>query len=203
MKNQIISYLDVLIPNPICELNYDKDYELLLAVMMSAQTTDKRVNEVNSVLFKKYTSLKSLSEAKLEDIKNIIKPVGTYNKKASNIISIAKALLPLGYVPNDRSFLESLNGVGRKTTNVVLGILYNEQCIAVDTHVKRVATRLNLAKDKDDVLVVEKKLTKYFKGDNLIDIHHKILLFGRYYCKAKKPLCDSCKLRSICSYKSI
>lgn len=203
MKNQIINYLSELIPNPICELNYSKDYELLLAVMMSAQTTDKRVNEVNSILFKKYTSLKSLSEASLEDIKNIIKPVGTYNKKASNIISIAKALLPIGYVPNDRTFLESLNGVGRKTTNVVLGILYNEQCIAVDTHVKRVSTRLNLAKEKDDVLVVEKKLSKYFKDCNLIDIHHKILLFGRYYCKAQKPLCDNCKLKEFCNYKSI
>ncbi|MDD3187353.1 MAG: endonuclease III [Bacilli bacterium] len=200
MKNKIIDYLNELINNPKSELNYNHDYELLISVMMSAQTTDKRVNQVTSVLYKKYNSLEKLSKANLDDVKNIIKSVGTFNKKAVNVIEIAKKLAPIGYVPNDRNFLESLPGVGRKTTNVVLGIIYNEQVIAVDTHVKRVAIRLGIAEESDDVLKVEKKLTKYFKGNNLIDIHHKILLFGRYYCTARNPKCDNCKLRDMCKY---
>lgn len=203
MKNEIISYLDEVIPNPICELEYNKDYELLIAVMLSAQTTDKRVNEVTKILFKKYDSLEKLSNADVEDIKKIIKSIGTYNKKASNVIGIANKLLSYGYVPNDRKFLESLDGVGRKTTNVVLSILYNEECIAVDTHVKRVATRLGISNETDDVLKVEKKLTKYFKNENLSRLHHQILLFGRYYCKARNPLCNNCKLKNICRRTSI
>lgn len=203
MKNEIINYLDEMIKNPICELEYNKDYELLIAVMLSAQTTDKRVNEVTRVLFKKYDSIKKLSEASIDDVKSIIKSIGTYNKKASNVISIANKLLPFNYVPNDRKFLESLDGVGRKTTNVVLSILYKEKCIAVDTHVKRVSTRLGLSSPKDDVLKVEKKLTKYFKNDDLSRLHHQILLFGRYYCKAIHPLCDNCKLKSICKKEKI
>ncbi len=199
MKKKIIDYLNVLIPNPICELNYTKDYELLLAVMMSSQTTDKRVNEVTSLLFKKYNTLELLSKANFKDVEDIIKPIGTYHKKALNIISISNKLLESGHVPNDREFLESLSGVGRKTTNVVLSILYKENVIAVDTHVKRVANRLGLS-NSNNVLQIEKDLTKYFKKD-LSRIHHQLILFGRYYCKAKKPLCESCKLKDICKYK--
>lgn len=198
MTQKIVDYLDEIIPNPKCELNYNKDYELLIAVMLSAQTTDKRVNMVTEVLFKKYNSLNSLSKANKEDIINIIKSIGTFNKKASNVIEIASKLLPYGYVPNDRTFLESLSGVGRKTANVVLSNLYNENCIAVDTHVKRVATRLRIAKKNDDVLLVEKKLTKYFKNYDLSRLHHQLVLFGRYHCKAQNPSCENCKLKDIC-----
>ena len=204
MKNDlIINYFDKIIPNPRCELEYSKDYELLIAVMLSAQTTDKRVNSVTEVLFKKYNSLELLSKAKIEDIIEIIKPIGTFRKKASNVIMISKLLLPLGYVPNDRSFLESLPGVGRKTTNVVLGILYNEPCIAVDTHVARVSKRLGLVSNNDDVLTIEKKLTKRFKNNNLLRLHHQFILFGRYTCKAMKPNCLSCELKNICKEKFI
>ena len=197
--NEIINYLDELIPNPKCELNYNKDYELLIATMLSAQTTDKRVNEVTEVLYKKYPSLESLRKADIEDIINIIKPIGTYNKKAKNIIEIANHLKEKNdIVPNDRNFLESLPGVGRKTTNVVLSNIYNIPCIAVDTHVHRVSIRLGIAKKNDDVYVTEKKLYKKFKDYDLCRLHHQLVLFGRYYCKAINPKCENCKLKTIC-----
>ena len=203
-SKEIIKYLDTIIPNPKCELEYNKDYELLIATMLSAQTTDKRVNEVTRVLFKKYPSLEALKDADIEDIKKIIKPIGTYNKKTMNIKSIANSLIEKnnGVVPNDREFLESLDGVGRKTTNVVLSNIYNVPCIAVDTHVSRVSKRLGIAKDDDDVRVIEKKLNKIFKNDDLCRLHHQLVLFGRYYCKAIKPECEDCELKKYCKKNS-
>lgn len=199
--NEIVNYLDEIIPNPKCELNYTKDYELLIATMLSAQTTDKRVNQVTSILFKKYDSLDKLRKANVDDIIKIIKSIGTFNKKASNIIAIANKLKERNdIVPNDREFLESLPGVGRKTTNVVLSNIYNVSCIAVDTHVHRVSKRLNIAKEKDDVLTTEKKLNKYFKNQDLCRIHHQLVLFGRYFCKAQNPNCSGCKLKNMCKY---
>ncbi len=194
--NEIIDYLDELIPNARCELNYNKDYELLIAVMLSAQTTDKRVNEVTNILFKKYPDLTSLSNASINDIINIIKPLGI-KKKAYNVINIAESLKNIGYVPNDRQFLESLPGVGRKTANVVLSNLFNENCIAVDTHVKRVSNRLKIS-NSNDVLKIEEDLNKFFPKENLSKLHHQLVLFGRYYCKAKNPKCLNCKLKNIC-----
>lgn len=203
MIQEIINYLDELFPNPHCELNYSKDYELLIAVMLSAQTTDKRVNMVTDILFKKYPSLLELSKADINDIIKIIKPIGTFNKKANNIKLIVKHLIndQNGTVPNDRTYLESLPGVGRKTTNVVLANLFNEPCIAVDTHVKRVSIRLKLANKNDDVLIIEKKLTKKFPKDKLNRLHHQLVLFGRYNCKAINPDCLNCKLKNICRRK--
>lgn len=199
--NKIQEYLDELIPNPKCELNYNKDYELLIATMLSAQTTDKKVNQVTEILFKKYKTLEELSKADIEEIKNIIKPIGTYNKKAKNVIEIAKELKSIGYVPNDRNYLESLPGVGRKTTNVVLSNIYNVPCIAVDTHVERVSKRLALAQKKSDVRKVEDRLNKLFPEEKLCRLHHQLVLFGRYYCKSQNPQCDTCKLVDICKYK--
>ncbi len=200
---KIEDYLDELFPNPKCELNYNKDYELVLAVMLSAQTTDKRVNMVTDVLFKKYPNLTALSKASLEDIIDIIRPIGTFNKKASNVIEIATKLLNEceGKVPNNREYLEALPGVGRKTANVVLSNLFNEPCIAVDTHVSRVSIRLGLAKEGDDPYTIEKKLTKKFKKEDLCKRHHQMVLFGRYYCMARKPMCETCKLKDICKNK--
>ena len=200
---EVTNYLDELFPNPKCELNYNKDYELLIAVMLSAQTTDKRVNMVTDVLFKKYDTLEKLSKADINDIINIIRPIGTFNKKALNIKSISSSLIKdkNGIVPNDRKYLESLSGVGRKTTNVVLANLYNEPCIAVDTHVARVSKRLGIANRNDDVLEIEKKLNKKFKKESLARLHHQLVLFGRYYCKAKNPSCENCKLKDICNEK--
>lgn len=201
--NRVINYLDELIPDARCELNYTKDYELLMAVMLSAQTTDKRVNMVTKELFSKYTSLEDIKNADLKDLESIIRPIGTYTKKAKNLKEIATKLLEEknGIVPNDRIFLESLSGVGRKTTNVVLANLFNEPFIAVDTHVSRVSKRLGLAKETDDPLKIEMKLNKKFPKNKLNRLHHQLVLFGRYYCKAQKPLCETCKLKDICKYK--
>ena len=153
--------LDLMIPDARCELNYNKDYELLIATVLSAQCTDKRVNEVTNVLFSKY-SLEGLKNASNKEIESIIRSCGSYTKKAAYIKEIARSLLDNydGVVPNNREYLESLPGVGRKTTNVVLSNLFNEAAIAVDTHVERVSKRLKIARKNDDVLTVEKKLMK-------------------------------------------
>ena len=200
--NDIILYLNELFPDARCELNYHKDYELLIAVMLSAQTTDKRVNKVTEVLFNKYDSLEKLSNANLNDIENIVKELGNYTKKSKAIIDISKSLLDNynGVVPNKRSYLESLPMVGRKTTNVVLSNLYNVPNIAVDTHVARVSKRLGLAKEKDDVVAIERKLKRYFPKEYWIRLHHQLVLFGRYKCKAVKPDCTNCKLKDKCLY---
>lgn len=201
--NKIENYLDEIIPNPKCELNYNKDYELLIATMLSAQTTDKKVNQVTEILFKKYKTLEELSKADIEDIKRIIKPIGTYNKKAKNVIEIADKLKEINYVPNDREYLEKLPGVGRKTTNVVLSNIYNTPCIAVDTHVERVSKRLGIVPNKADVRKVEEILTKKIENEKLCRMHHQLVLFGRYYCKSQNPQCENCKLINICKYKKI
>ena len=195
--NKVLEYLDEILSDAKCELNYNTDYELLIAVMLSAQTTDKRVNEVTKVLFKKYDSLDKLANSNIEDIKKIIKPIGTYNIKAKNIINISKKLVKIGNVPNDYEYLNSLPGVGRKTTNLVLSILYNEPYIAVDTHVKRVTKRLGLV-NTSDVVKIEKELYRLIPKDRLNKAHHQLVLFGRYYCKAKNPLCSECKLKNMC-----
>ena len=182
MINNILDYLDELYPKAICELNYTKDYELLLAIVMSAQTTDKRVNEVNKVLFKKYDSLDKLANADIKDIEEIIKPIGTYKKKSIFIKEIANRLVNdnIKETPNNRSYLENLPGVGRKTANVFLSVIYNIPTIAVDTHVERVSKRLSLAKENDTVLEVEKKLMKKLPKDRWSKTHHQLVFFGRY-----------------------
>ena len=202
--NKILDYLDELFPNPVCELEYNKDYELLIAVMLSAQTTDKRVNKVTRVLFNRYKSLEELSKANISDIEDIIRELGSFRKKSVYVKDIATSLLKdwKGSVPNNREYLESLSGVGRKTTNVFLGVIYNEPTIAVDTHVERVSKRLNLAEDNDSVLMVEKKLMKKIPKEKWVKTHHQLVLFGRYYCKATKPSCENCKLRDICKKNS-
>jgi len=196
----IIDYLDILFPNPVCELTYSKDYELLIAVMLSAQSTDKTVNKVTPILFHKYKTLEELDKADIEDIKKIIKPVGTFNVKAKNIKHIAHTLINKsnGIVPCDHHFLTTMDGVGRKTANVVLNILYDIPTIAVDTHVSRVSKRLKLAKKDDDVLTIEKKLMKKIPKEKWNRFHLQMVLFGRYYCKASKPECSSCKIKELC-----
>ncbi len=203
MKINIIEKeLDNLIPNPKCELEYTKDYELLLATVLSAQTTDKAVNKVTAILFKKYDSLKKLKKANIEDLKEIIRPIGTFDKKSYYMKEISRIIDEEynGVLPNNRKALESMPGVGRKTANLVLNNIYDVPSFAVDTHVKRVSTRLGLAKDIDDVLVVEQKLKRKFKRAEWGRRHHQLVLFGRYYCKAKKPDCIKCKLKDICKY---
>ncbi len=199
-EKEILNYLNEIIPNPVCELNYNKDYELLLAVMLSAQTKDARVNKVTKVLFNKYDSLKKLKEADIKDIENIIKELGNYHKKSEAVINIAKILDEKynGKVVNNRKALENLPMVGRKTTNVVLSELFNEPTIAVDTHVERVSKRLGLVKKDDDVIKIEEKLKRKFDKNIWSKLHKQFVLFGRYYCTSKKPSCDNCKLQIYC-----
>ena len=204
MKNiKIIEdYIDNLISDPKCELNYKKDYELLIAVMLSAQTTDKRVNIVTKELFNKYNSLEKLKNADINDIKKIIKSLGSYNKKSEYIKQISTIIIDKynGIMPRNRNDLESLPGVGRKTVNVVFGELNIEDQIAVDTHVERVSKRLYLASTNDSVYNIEMKLRKAFKKETWNKRHKQLVLFGRYYCKAIKPECNTCKLKDICRY---
>lgn len=199
-EKEILNYLNEIIPNPVCELNYNKDYELLIAVMLSAQTKDARVNKVTKVLFNKYDSLKKLKEANIKDIENIIKELGSYHKKSEAVINIAKILDEKynGKVVNNRKVLENLPMVGRKTTNVVLSELFNEPTIAVDTHVERVSKRLGLVKKDDDVIKIEEKLKRKFDKNIWSKLHKQFVLFGRYYCTSKKPSCDNCKLQMYC-----
>ncbi len=201
-SKEIINNLDILIPNPKCELDYDKDYELLLATVLSAQTTDKRVNSVTKELFK--YNINNLSNLDVEAIEKIIKSIGTSKRKAQYVKDICKRLIKdyNGIVPNDREYLESLPGVGRKTTNVVLANLFNEPAIAVDTHVNRVSKRLGIANNSDDVLIVEKKLMKFFPKDKWSRLHHQLVLFGRYTCLSIKPKCQECPFKDKCSYNN-
>ena len=202
--NEVLDYLDELYPNAHCELNYNKDYELLIAIVLSAQTTDIRVNKVTKVLFSKYKTLEELSKANLEDIENIIREIGTFKKKSVFIKNIASSLVKdyNGIVPNNRKYLETLTGVGRKTTNVFLSEYYNVPAIAVDTHVERVSKRLKLAKQNATVKEVEKSLMKKIPKERWIKTHHQFIFFGRYHCKAIKPNCNNCKLQHLCiNYK--
>jgi endonuclease-3 len=201
MKDKIIiDALNIYYPDPKIELYFNKDYELVLAVMLSAQTTDKRVNMVTEHLFKEYDSLEKLDKLSLEEVENKIKIIGMYRNKAKNFKGIVSSLLKIGNVPNNRELLENLPGVGRKTTNVVLSILYNEPCIAVDTHVNRVSKRLAIANEEDDVLEIENKLMKFFPKNIWSKVHYQIVLFGRYRCKAIKPMCEDCKMQNVCEY---
>lgn len=200
-KREIISkYLDWLFPNPKCELIYHNDYELLIAIVLSAQTTDKRVNMVTPILFSKYPTLEKLSEAPIELLEEILKPIGSFRKKAIYVKDIAYNLTTKyqGVVPTDREKLEKLKGVGRKTINVFLSEYYNYPAIAVDTHVERISKRLRIASKKATVLEVEEKLQKFFPKDEWAKRHLQLVLFGRYYCKAVKPDCSSCPLKELC-----
>ncbi len=200
--NCILNYMNDLFPNAHCELEYNKDYELLIAIVLSAQTTDKRVNMVTKILFSKYPTLEELSEAKTEDIENIIRPIGTFKKKSIFVKEIATRLVKEqnGIVPNNRKYLETLSGVGRKTTNVFLSEYYHVPSIAVDTHVERVSKRLGLAKQNTSVKEVEESLMKKIPKENWIKAHHQFIFFGRYHCKAIKPCCSNCQLKDICNH---
>ena len=166
--------------------------------MLSAQTTDKGVNRVTSKLYKKYDTLQKLNTLSIKEIEDYIRSIGFYRVKSVNFKKIVEKLLEIGYVPNDRKFLESLPGVGRKTASVVLAHLFNEPSFAVDTHVFRVSKRLGITTKKDDVLKTEKKLKKYFDKEDWNRVNSQFVLFGRYYCTSQNSKCENCKLKSIC-----
>lgn len=198
----VLDYFNRILPEARCELNYSKDYELLIAVMLSAQTTDKSVNKVTAVLFDKYNSLDELNNATLDDICAIIKPIGLYLNKAKNLKGIVKELIErFDYqVPKDKKDLITLPGVGVKTANVVRIELFKESEFPVDTHVERLSKRLNYAKEKDDVSEVERKLKKAFPKALHAKLHHQFIHFGRYYCMARNPKCNGCPLARYCNY---
>ena len=203
MMNNIGNYLDELFPDPKCELVYNNDYELLIAIVLSAQTTDARVNSVTPVLFNKYKTLYELSNANVRDLELILRPIGSFRKKANYVKNIAAILCNEydGVVPQDRDDLLNMPGVGRKTINVFLSEYYDIPAIAVDTHVERVSKRLRIARKNDNVLIIEKKLMKRFPENEWGRRHLQLVLFGRYYCKAIRPICSNCKLKDICCEK--
>ena len=201
-KNKIYQILAEMFPNAYCELNYNNVFELLVATVLAAQATDRSVNLVTGELFSKYPTALSLSQANVEDVKKIIKTVGLTNTKAKNIINLSKKLVSdhNGIVPKDFDYLITLDGVGRKTANVVLAEGYNIPRIAVDTHVLRVSNRLGLS-NSDNPLNVEKELMEIYPEETWGDLHLKLLFFGRYYCKAKNPECkngQNCPFEKIC-----
>lgn len=199
-KEYIIENLDRLYPDAHCELNHKDSFELLIAVVLSAQTTDVSVNRVTPALFEKYPDAISLSEASEEDVMRLIHSIGLYKNKSRNIINLAKELVKRfdGEVPSKREELESLPGVGRKTANVVLSNCFDYPAFAVDTHVSRVSKRLMIARKEDDVLTIEKKLMKFFPRNCWSRLHHQFIFFGRYKCKAKNPECTDCPFRDSC-----
>lgn len=200
--NAILEKLDLMIPNPKCELEYSKPYELLMATVLSAQCTDSRVNQVTKVLWDHFT-LATLASAPIKEVERIIYPVGTYHNKAHYLIDIANRLIKdhNGEVPNDFNYLVTLPGVGRKTANVVLSNIYDRPAIAVDTHVYRTSHRLGLVLKNKNVYETEQYLMKVIPQDKWSRLHHQLVLLGRYTCKAKNPLCENCLLKEYCHYE--
>ncbi len=195
-----INHLKELFPNADCELEFSNNFELLVAVILSAQCTDKRVNMVTKELFKELKTPEDFVNIPQKGLEQKIYSCGFYRNKAKNIKACAKSLVENfgGKVPEDYDKLLSLSGVGRKTANVVSAIAFNKNCIAVDTHVLRVSNRLGFTKSKNPN-ICERDLNKRF-NENLKDLHHRMVLFGRYYCKAQKPSCDVCELSEQCYY---
>lgn len=198
--NITLNYIDSLFPNAKCELFYNKDYELAIAVMLSAQTTDKSVNLVTKPLFSQYDSLEKLDALTLEEVENAIQSLGLYKNKAKNIKGITHKLLTEfeGKLPSDKDLLQTLPGIGNKSAGVIRCEVFNIPDLPVDTHIIRVTNRLGIAKKSDTPLDIELKLKKLIPEDRWIKTHHQLIHFGRYFCLAKKPQCGSCKLKEFC-----
>jgi endonuclease-3 len=189
-------------PEPKSELLYVNDYTLLVAVMLSAQMTDKGVNKATAPLFKKIKTPRAMVKLGEENLRDAIKSLNLYKTKAKNVIALSEILIKehKGKVPADRKALESLPGVGRKTANVVLNVAFGEPTMAVDTHIFRLCNRTSLARGETP-LEVEKKLLKVVPDRWARHAHHWLILHGRYVCKARKPLCGTCIIREVCGYK--
>ncbi len=201
-RHEIFTRLRAHISEPRSELVYDSVFELLISVMLSAQATDISVNKATEKLYPVANTPEKMLQLGEEGIKRYIKTIGLFNSKAKNIVATCKILIERhgSEVPNDRSALESLPGVGRKTANVVLNTAFGEPTIAVDTHIFRVSNRTRLAPGKT-VLEVEKKLLKFVPDEFLLDAHHLLILHGRYTCIARKPRCSSCVIEDLCEYR--
>ncbi len=201
-RQEIFTRLQAHNPAPTTELNYNSTFELLIAVILSAQATDKGVNKATAELFKVANTPEKILALKESGLKKYIKTIGLYNSKARNIIKTCKILINEhgSQVPEDRAALEALPGVGRKTANVILNTAFGHPTIAVDTHIFRVANRTGIAPGKT-VVEVEKKLLKFVPEQFKQDAHHWLILHGRYICIARKPRCGSCIIEDLCEFK--
>lgn len=199
-SNSILDILEEMFPDAHCELIHNSAFQLLVAVVLSAQTTDAAVNKVTPALFESYPDAKTLANGCIEDIEQKIKRIGLYRNKAKSIQGLSLALIERfeGNVPMSMKDLTSLPGVGRKTANVVRSVAFDIPSIAVDTHVERISKRLGLAKVSDSVEVVESKLKRKLPRERWNKAHHLFIFFGRYFCTARNPKCDSCPFITIC-----
>ena len=203
-KEQITDLLDKLLqahPQPECELNFSSPFELLVAVILSAQCTDKRVNEVTKTLFAKYNKPQDFAQIRQEELEKLIYSCGFYRSKAAHIISCARDIVERfgGEVPEDFESLLSLAGVGRKTANVVSGVAFGRQTMAVDTHVLRLANRIGfISSNKPEE--VERRLVEIFPQERLTQAHHLLILHGRYVCTARRPDCAACPITQYCKF---
>ncbi len=202
-RREIFERLRATNPNPTTELDYTTPFELLIAVILSAQATDKGVNKVTARLFPVANTPRAILELGEEELKAYIRTIGLYNSKAANIVKACVILVERhgGEVPDDRAALETLPGVGRKTANVVLNTAFGHPTMAVDTHIFRVANRTRIAPGKN-VLEVEQKLLRHTPGEFLQDAHHWLILHGRYTCVARTPRCGSCVIEELCEYRN-
>ena len=205
LKNKfkcVIEYFEKNMPVAESELNFENPYQLIVAVILSAQCTDKRVNMTTPALFERYPDAEALSKAAVEDIYELIKSISYPNNKSKNLLGMAKVLMSdfNGVVPDDVDKLQTLPGVGRKTANVVASVAFNKPAMAVDTHVFRVSARIGLTKNAKNPLETEKQLVKYIPESVIPKAHHWLILHGRYVCKARKPECEKCGINTICEY---
>lgn len=203
-QDRILNTFDEMFPDARCVLNHSNNLELLVAVMLSAQTTDESVNKLTSHLFQKYKTVDDYANASLSELESDLHSIGLYRNKAKNIKAMAVALQTRfnGVVPASHDALISLPGVGRKTANVVMAEGFGYPAIAVDTHVERISKRLGFAKPEDTVLTVEKKLMMTIPKNRWIKTHHQMIFFGRYHCKAMSPHCKECPLVDLCKEKN-
>ena len=205
LKNKfkcVIEYFEKNMPVAESELNFENPYQLIVAVILSAQCTDKRVNMTTPALFERYPDAEALSKATVEDIYELIKSISYPNNKSKNLLGMAKVLMSdfNGIVPDDVDKLQILPGVGRKTANVVASVAFNKPAMAVDTHVFRVSARIGLTKNAKNPLETERQLVKYIPESLIPKAHHWLILHGRYVCKARKPECEKCGINTICEY---
>lgn len=204
--NKLIAYFEENMPVAESELHYENPYQLLVAVILSAQCTDKRVNMTTPLFFQRFPDAKSLSEASVDEIFTIIKSISYPNNKSKNLLGMSKVLVEKfdGVVPDDVEMLQILPGVGRKTANVVASVAFNKPAMAVDTHVFRVSARIGLTVNAKNPLDTEKQLIRYIPESIIPKAHHWLILHGRYVCKARKPNCNECGITDICDhYQSI
>jgi endonuclease-3 len=197
---QAMAWFEQNMPIAESELNFSNEYELLVAVMLSAQCTDKRVNQVTPAFFKAYPTIADLADSTVENVLSFIRSVSYPNSKAEHLVAMAKRVMEVynGAIPNTREELQTLAGVGRKTANVVLAVWWNQPTMAVDTHIFRVAERIGLTTNAKTPLDSEKQLIKYIPEHIIPKAHHWLLLHGRYTCQARKPQCENCGLSTIC-----